>query len=91
MFIHDLTQDVFHLTTNCQSRADPEYAKILERLIVGKSTEEDAERLMRQCLHHHRSRNDAWIEEIENNPTTIFLYIQNFEKPEESREASQTL
>ena len=36
LFINDLTRDVFNLTTNYQSRADPEYAKILERLRVGK-------------------------------------------------------
>ncbi len=80
LFINDLTQDVFNLTTNYRSRADPKYAEILNRLRTDDSTEKDATRLMKQGMHHHRSNNAAWIEEIENDPTTIYLYTQNFEK-----------
>ncbi len=47
LFINDLTQDVFHLTQNYRTRADLEYAAILERLRVGMSTDEDKECFMR--------------------------------------------
>ena len=79
LFINDLTQDVFSLTMNYRSRADPEWAKILDRLRVGCSTEKDAERLLKQYMNHHRS-DEAWMQGIEDDPSTIFLYTQNFEK-----------
>ena len=86
LFINDLTQDVFNLTTNYRSRADPQYAGILERLRIGESTDKDADRLMKQGLHHHRTCNAAWVEQIEKDPATIFLYTQNFEKNVKNRE-----
>ena len=45
LFQDDLTEDVFHLTENYRTGADPEWAKILERLRIGMSTDADAERL----------------------------------------------
>ena len=68
------------MTTNYRSRADPDYAEILARLRIGRSTDKDAEQLMRQGLYHHRTNNITWIHQIENDPATIFLYTQNFEK-----------
>ena len=47
LYINDLTQDVFNLTTNYRSQADPDYAKILARLRIGRSTDKDARWLMR--------------------------------------------
>ena len=85
LFINDLTQDVFNLTMNYRSRADPEWAKILDRLRVGCSTDKDAERLLKQYMNHHRS-NEAWMQGIEDDPSTIFLYTQNFEKNIKDRE-----
>ena len=68
------------MTKNYQSRADPEYAAILERLRTGNTTKKDAIRLMKQGIHHHRTKNADWIKDMENDPTTIFLYTRNFEK-----------
>jgi hypothetical protein len=79
LFISDLTDDVFHLTQNYRTRADPDYAGILDRLRVGICTDEDAARLMRQCLHHHKS-SPEWLEYIEDHPKTIHLYTMNYEK-----------
>ena len=76
LFINDLTQDVFNLTTNYRSRADPEYAEILARLRIGRSTDKDAERLMRQGLHHHRTNNGTWINQVGNDPSTIFYTLK---------------
>ena len=53
LFQDDLTEDVFHLTKNYRTRADPEWAKILERLRIGMSTDADSERFMKQGFHHH--------------------------------------
>jgi hypothetical protein len=80
LFQDDLTEDVFHLTENYRTRADPEWAKILERLRIGMSTDADAERFMKQGLHHHRTKNPGMVEMIENHPKTVYLYTQNHEK-----------
>ena len=80
LFQDNLTDDVFHLTENYRTRADPEWAKILERLRVGLSTEADAERLMKQGLHHHRSMDPDFVCMVENHPKTVYLFTQNHEK-----------
>lgn len=80
LFQEDLTDDVFHLTENYRTRADPEWAKILERLRVGLSTDDDAERLMKQGLHHHRSMNPDFVDMVENHPKTVYLFTKNHEK-----------
>ena len=50
LFINDLTQDIFNLTINYRSRADPEYAEILKHLRTGNATKEDATRPMKQGI-----------------------------------------
>ena len=78
LFINDLTQDVFHLTQNYRTRADPQYAKMLERLRVGRSEDADGQRFMRQFWHWQRD--PEWTKAIENDPKTIYLYAFNYEK-----------
>ncbi|KAL7554827.1 hypothetical protein ACHAWF_018360 [Thalassiosira exigua] len=84
LFINDLTQDVFHLTKNYRSRADPEYADILHRLRTGTSTDKDGERLMRQYWPFQRDI--AWKKKIEDDPKTIHLFTFNFEKNKKNRD-----
>ena len=53
---------------------------------VRESTEDDAMRLMKQWLHHHKTTNNMWIGQIKNYPNTIFLYTQNQQKDAKNRE-----
>ncbi|KAL7551572.1 hypothetical protein ACHAWF_014759 [Thalassiosira exigua] len=77
-FINDLSQNVFHLTQNYRSRSDPEYAKILDRLRVGMSTDEDAKRLMKQLWL--RQTDGEWKRATKDDPKTIHMFTHNFKK-----------
>ena len=83
----DVCDDYKKLSDDKRSCVDPEYAKILERLRVGVSTENDTERLIKQCIYHHRPHNKKWIDEIENHPKTMFLFTQIHEKNIKNRDA----
>ena len=78
LFVNDLTQDVFRLTQNYRTRTDPEFGALLGCLRVGNASGNDGNRLMRQCLWHHR--NSEWEDKIKNVPKTIYLYTRNCEK-----------
>ena len=84
LFIENLTQDVFHLTKNYRSRNDPEYAKILKSLRVGKTSREDAARLMK--LFWSSQTDTEWKREIEDDPKTINLFAHNHEKNLKNRD-----
>ena len=79
IFIHDLTQKVFHLRKNYRSKDDPEFKQILDNLRPGYPTKNDADRLMLQSLAHH-ANNTPFIDYLENHPKTIFLFTKNDEK-----------
>ena len=78
LFIDTLTSDVFELTENYRTKADPEKGVILQRLRTGHSTINDAERFIKLCLHHHNQNKNSWRHKLEKHPKTIFLYTQNF-------------
>ena len=78
VFINELTQDVFDLTQNYRTWADPDFSALLERLGIGECVEIDGDRLMLQSMHHHR--HTAWAKTIKNYPKTIHLFPHNFEK-----------
>ena len=78
LFIDILNSDVFDITENYRTKADPEYGGILHCLRTGHSTIDDAERFMKLCLHHHNQDKNSWRYKLEKHPKTIFLYTQNF-------------
>ena len=84
LFIDNLTEDVFDLTVNYRSRNDPEYAKILERLREGVTTDEDAKRLMKLFWEHQTD--EVFRDSVENSPKTIHLFANNYEKNQKNRD-----
>ena len=44
------------------------------------STDADAERFMKQGLHHNQTKNPGFVEMIENHPKIVYLYTENHKK-----------
>ena len=77
LFIDDLTDNVFTLTENYRTIQDPVFGEILERLRIGRSTEDDAARLVKQALFHQSRENQ---DKILNDKKTVFLFTKNILK-----------
>ena len=83
LFIDDLTENVFTLTKNFRTQNDPVFGKILERLRVGKPTEADADRLMRQFLPY---QDDDKRDAIMSDNKTVYLYTMNRQRKAKNQE-----
>ena len=86
LFIKDLTENVFQLSTNYRSIGDPVFAELLNDMRPGTPSQENAERLVRQSLHFHDSTDPEFRKFIENHPKTVFLYATKDEKRAKNEE-----
>ena len=75
LFTEIMTDQVFFLTKNFRVRCE-RFKKLLERVRVGRTTEEDADKMMK--LHHVFYRADKeFKQEIENHKKTMWLFSNN--------------
>ena len=74
---------VINLTENYRARNDPYFAGLLNRLRVGTCTDEDAKRLMKNCLFMY---DDEDRRRIEDDPKTVWLFATNHERRRKNTE-----
>ena len=75
LFTEIMTDQVFFLTKNFRVRCE-RFNKLLERVRVGRTTEEDADKMMK--LHHVFYRADKeFKQKIENHKKTMWLFSNN--------------
>ena len=75
LFTEIMTDQAFFLTKNFRVRCE-RFNKLLERVRVGRTTEEDADNMMK--LHHVFCRADKeFKQEIENHKKTMWLFSNN--------------
>jgi hypothetical protein len=75
IFIHEMTQHVFHLTKNYRVK-DEKFRALLGNLQTGEVTENNTRSLMiLHFLNYSKEKKDK----IENDPRTIWLFIKNAE------------
>lgn len=77
LFLDHMTDNVFHLTKNMRvSENLKRFKGLLQRVRIGKPSEEDVQTLKNLRLVEHKY-SDEFIEQIENDPKTMWIFANN--------------
>ena len=82
LLVGTMTEHVFKLTKNFRTKDEGD-RELLDRMRIGEQTEEDAMRLMRLHVRHYPAK---FVDDISNDPKTLFAFATQQERHKKNME-----